>query len=278
VINFARNKKACFKCRAPKPQQDEDPPEEIQAVDPVPDSVERVLVSGDDEPENTLPLLKALLVAALFPQMVIVEDSKSSGKKGGGGGGMVLKARMEDGQKQEDMALHPSCITGKTKSGSLSSKYLVYHERVKTTRVYIRDATPVSPYALILFGGGRMEVENQTGSNESVFRLDGWLGFKCPRRDHLLVMELRGLLDGILRHKVENPKLDFTEDAEGIIDAVKAILEMDEDGKAMAPERKAEKAFELLKKRSNNGGGSKKVVKGGSKSKGGRGGGRGGRR
>jgi hypothetical protein len=32
----------------------------------------------DDETENTLPLLKALLVAALFPQMVVVEDSKSA--------------------------------------------------------------------------------------------------------------------------------------------------------------------------------------------------------
>jgi uncharacterized membrane protein YgcG len=185
---------------------------------------------------------------------------------------------VEDGQKQEDLALHPSCITGKAK-GALSSKYLVYHERVKTSRVYIRDATPVSPYALILFGGGKMEVEDcPRGGNESVLRLDGWLGFKCPRRDHLLVMELREVLDGILRHKVENPKKDFTEEAEGIIDAVKAILTMDEDGKAMAPERqakggfgrdRAENAFDLLKQRNNNGGGGNK--------RGGRGGGRGGR-
>merc|ERR1711957_703365 len=165
--------------------------------------------------------------------MVFVDDGKG-GKKGGGG---KLVARAEDGEKQEEMTLHPSCIAGKSK-GALSSKYLVYHERVKTTRVYIRDATPVSPYALILFGGGRMEVEAcPRGSNESVLRLDGWLGFKCPRRDHLLVMELREVLDEILKHKVENPKIDFSEEGAGIIDAVKAILTMDADGKAMAPER-----------------------------------------
>ena len=54
-------------------------------------------------------------------------------------------------------------------------------------------------------------------------------------------MELREVLDGILRHKVENPKKDFTEEAEGIIDAVKAILTMtmDEDGKVMAPKSTA---------------------------------------
>ncbi|OEU15996.1 P-loop containing nucleoside triphosphate hydrolase protein, partial [Fragilariopsis cylindrus CCMP1102] len=178
------------------------------------------LRNDENEFEKSLPLLKALLVAALFPQIVIVDDGKSSSGKKGGGGGMTLKARVEDGEKQEEMALHPSCITGKAK-GALSSKYLVYHERVKTTRVYIRDATPVSPYALILFGGGRMEVEAcPRGSTESVLRLDGWLGFKCPRRDHLLVMELREVLDGILKHKVENPKIDFSEEGAGIIDAV----------------------------------------------------------
>merc|ERR1711957_1128319 len=186
------------------------------------------------------------------------------GDDGGGkkGGGMTLKARVEDGEKQEEMALHPSCITGKAK-GALSSKYLVYHERVKTTRVYIRDATPVSPYALILFGGGRMQVEGcPSGSNESVLRLDGWLGFKCPRRDHLLVMELRGELDRILKHKVENPKQDFSEEGAGIIDAVKAILTMDEAGRVMAPER-----YDMLKMRDNGGGG------GGNKKSGKKGGG-----
>jgi HrpA-like RNA helicase len=265
--NFARNTRSCFKCKTPKPKVEQPVEEDIER-----EPEERVLLGADDENEfeKSLPLLKALLVAALFPQMVIVDDGKSSGGKKGGGGGMTLKARStEDGEKQEEMALHPSCITGKAK-GALSSKYLVYHERVKTTRVYIRDATPVSPYALILFGGGRMEVEGcPRGSNESVLRLDGWLGFKCPRRDHLLVMELREVLDQILKHKVENPKTDFTEEGVGIIDAVKAILTMDEDGKVMAPERRTDNAYDMLKRRNDGGGGSG----GGNKRSGGRGGG-----
>ncbi|KAL7540412.1 hypothetical protein ACHAXR_010081 [Thalassiosira sp. AJA248-18] len=235
INNFARNTRACFKCKALKPKVVEAPAKDLDLVDVVLE--ERILLNGDEDEEveeNSIPLLKALLVAALFPQMVMVEESKS---KKGRGGGMALKAKIEGGEKQEDIALHPSCITGKSK-GALSSKYLVYHEMVKTTRVYIRDATPVSPYALLLFGGGRINVEEcPRGSNESVLRLDGWLGFKCQRKDHLLVMELREVLDSILRHKVENPKKDFTEEAEGIIDAVKAILTMDEDGKAMAPEK-----------------------------------------
>ena len=158
---------------------------------------------------------------------------------------------------------------------SLSSQYLVYHERVKTTRVYIRDATPVSPYALMLFGGGEVDVEE---GEESVIRLDGWLGFRCPRRDHQLIMELRGVLAEVLKRKIETPSLDFSEEASGVVEAVKAILTMDAKGGVMAKERvgrggsgrgdrrdEAMSAFEKLKQKSNGGGGKSKSSKGGSR-------------
>ena len=258
-INQAINL-ACFRCYTPKRQEEEE---------------------EEEGEENTQPILKALLAAALFPQMVIVEDN-------GGKGQPTFRARPENGEKPEDMALHPSCIAGNFMK-NLSSKYLVYHERVKTTRVFIRDATPVSPYALILFGGGSIEVEG--GRAESVIRLDGWLGFKCPRRDHLVVMELREVLDGIMRNKIENPKSEFCGDARGIIGAVKAILEMDEDGKAVTRSREtrvegAESSGSALARlmRSSNGGGGKgksssgRSRGGGRGGRGGRGGGGGGRR
>ena len=280
--NFARNTK-CFRCKAPKPisvEDDEKKEEEYQSDYESEDDAD-----SEAEEENTQPILKALLAAALFPQMVIVEGN-NSGKKGGKGKGKgqaKLRARPEPGEKAEDMALHPSSVASKS-MGSFSSKYLVYHERVKTTRVYIRDATPVSPYALILFGGGSIQVEG--GGIESVIRMDGWLGFKCPRRDHELVMELRGVLDGIMRKKIENPLgYEFCSDAVGIITAVKAILEMDEDGKAVSrvfqQQDTGGTALErLMNKQSNGGGGKskKKKKKGGGggngRSRGGGGGGR----
>jgi len=173
---------------------------------------------------------------------------------------MKLTMKPEAGD-QDKPALHPSSIANK---GQLASKYLVYHERVKTTRVYIRDATPVSPYALILFGGGKMEIEKGAEYNESVFRLDGWLGFRCPKKDHLLVMQLRSLLDGILRHKVENPKVDFSVEAENVVQAVKELLVLDSDGKVVRKVREVdgrskrghESAFDKLKKTSNGGKGN----------------------
>lgn len=57
-----------------------------------------------------------------------------------------------------------------------TSPYLVYHEKVKTSRVFIRDCSMVSVYPLVLFGGGQVNVELHKG--EFVISLDdGWIRF-----------------------------------------------------------------------------------------------------
>lgn len=57
-----------------------------------------------------------------------------------------------------------------------NSPYLVYHEKVKTSRVFIRDCSMVSVYPLVLFGGGQVNMELHKG--EFVISLDdGWIRF-----------------------------------------------------------------------------------------------------
>lgn len=56
------------------------------------------------------------------------------------------------------------------------SPFLVYHEKVKTSRVFIRDCSMVSVYPLVLFGGGQVNMELHSG--EFVISLDdGWIQF-----------------------------------------------------------------------------------------------------
>lgn len=56
------------------------------------------------------------------------------------------------------------------------SPYLVYHEKIKTSRVFIRDCSMVSVYPLILLGGGQVHMQLQKG--EFVISLDdGWIRF-----------------------------------------------------------------------------------------------------
>lgn len=57
-----------------------------------------------------------------------------------------------------------------------NSPYLVYHEKVKTSRIFIRDCSMVSVYSLVLFGGGQVNMELHKG--EFVISLDdGWIRF-----------------------------------------------------------------------------------------------------
>lgn len=52
----------------------------------------------------------------------------------------------------------------------------MYHEKIKTSRVFIRDCSVVSVYPLVLFGGGQVSVQLQRG--EFIVSLDdGWIRF-----------------------------------------------------------------------------------------------------
>jgi hypothetical protein len=217
----------CFRCGEPKP------PSAARDDDGGPPLPNSALFGQTDALSLKAPMLKGLLVAALFPQVVTVDDpADKKGKKGGGGGGGGLKfrAREEGSAELVEVALHPSCVAAKVgKFDQLASKFWVFHERIKTTRVFVRDATPISCHALLLFGGRALTADGRGGGGgsggEVVLRLDGWLGFKVPRQDFQMVLELRAQLDAVLRRKVEQPHLPLTEGARGLMEAVRMILD-----------------------------------------------------
>ena len=54
--------------------------------------------------------------------------------------------------------------------------------------------------------------------------LDDWIRFWCPRRIQSLVMNLRQELDKILKRKIKEPDLQFTQAAKGVLSAVAALM------------------------------------------------------
>ena len=67
----------------------------------------------------------------------------------------------------------------------------VFHEKVKIRdRVVIRDATLVSPFALLLFGNSEIEVQHSSGS----LVIDGWIHMRAPAMIAVLVREMRDAL------------------------------------------------------------------------------------
>ncbi|NXS65481.1 DEXH1 helicase, partial [Pandion haliaetus] len=103
--------------------------------------------------------------------------------------------------------IHPSSVNYQIRH--FESPYLVYHEKIKTSRVFIRDCSMVSVYPLVLLGGGQVHMQLQKG--EFVISLDdGWIQFVAASHQVAeLVKELRCELDQLLQDKIKNPSMDL---------------------------------------------------------------------
>jgi len=104
---------------------------------------------------------------------------------------------------------------------AFSSKWLVYHERVQSSSVFIRDATPVTPYQLLLFGGA-IGVHVASGT----VALDGgWASFTAPPKVAVLFREIRASLDRVLLDKVASPNRPIAELGETVVRAILQLLD-----------------------------------------------------
>lgn len=69
------------------------------------------------------------------------------------------------------VAIHPSSVNSNV--GHFASPFLVYQEKVKTSRIFIRDCTMVSLIPLVLFSGRDIKIQMHGG--EFIIMLDQWI-------------------------------------------------------------------------------------------------------
>ncbi|KAL5009094.1 hypothetical protein ScPMuIL_014675 [Solemya velum] len=159
-------------------------------------------------------IVSAILVGALYPN--IVQIMTPATKFSQSSSGAVHKAPKPeelkfktkvDGYVSKLFYIHPSSVNFQVRY--YESPYLVYHEKVKTSKVYLRDCTMVSVYPLLLFGGGAVSVDLDRG-NFILSVDDGWIRFVAASHQIAeLVRELRLELDQLLSDKIENPNMDL---------------------------------------------------------------------
>lgn len=96
----------------------------------------------------------------------------------------------------EHVHIHPGSINARP--AEPSDGYYVYGERAKTSQVFLRDTTRVSPYALLLFGAPPEEVSvEQVKRTGRVVLADG-VELRCTVEAALLLKTLRRELDAML--------------------------------------------------------------------------------
>ncbi|XP_069881522.1 putative ATP-dependent RNA helicase DHX57 isoform X2 [Dipodomys merriami] len=155
-------------------------------------------------------LISAMLCAALYPNVVQVKTPEGKFQKTSTGAVRMQpkSAELKFVTKNDGYVhIHPSSVNYQVRH--FESPYLLYHEKIKTSRVFIRDCSMVSVYPLVLFGGGQVNVQLQRG--EFVVSLDdGWIRFVAASHQVAeLVKELRCELDHLLQDKIKTPSIDL---------------------------------------------------------------------
>ncbi|XP_053567900.1 putative ATP-dependent RNA helicase DHX57 [Bombina bombina] len=168
--------------------------------------------TGEESNTNSenIKLMSAMLCAALYPNVVQVKypEGKFQVTRAGAVKMQPKADELKFVTKSDGYVhVHPSSINYQVRH--FESPYLVYHEKIKTSRVFVRDCSMVSVYPLVLFGGGQVNVELHRG--EFLISLDdGWIRFAAASYQVAeLVKELRSELDQLLQDKIKNPTMDL---------------------------------------------------------------------
>ncbi|GCC31188.1 hypothetical protein chiPu_0009645 [Chiloscyllium punctatum] len=176
---------------------------------------------------ENMKLISAMLCAALYPNVVQVTSPQSKYAKTMSGTVKVLPKPEElhfITKNDGNVHIHPSSVNYQVRH--FESPYLVYHEKVKTSRVFLRDCSMVSVYPLVLFGGGQVSVELERG--QFIICLDdGWIRFAAASPQIAeLVKELRWELDQLLEDKIKKPNMDLCTCPRGslIIDMIVKLI------------------------------------------------------
>ncbi|TRY65278.1 hypothetical protein DNTS_015441 [Danionella cerebrum] len=85
--------------------------------------------------------------------------------------------------------------------------WLLFQEKVKYSRVFVKDTTLISPLSLLLFGG-EIDVQHR----ERLVSLDGWICFQAPVRIGVIFKHLRKLIDSLLERKLAEPKMNLEDE------------------------------------------------------------------
>ncbi|XP_031626532.1 putative ATP-dependent RNA helicase DHX57 [Contarinia nasturtii] len=154
-------------------------------------------------------LLSSLLCAALYPNVVkVFTPEKNFTMTAGGAVPRQPSASELKFKTSQDgyVNIHPSSINSEV--GHYSSPFLVYQEKIKTSRIYIRDCTMIALLPLILFSGRNIRIQMHGG--EFILIIDDWIIMQAESLEVAEMMKyLREELLSLLEEKIRDPCLNL---------------------------------------------------------------------
>lgn len=175
---------------------------------------------------NHSSVVKALLCAGLYPNVAAMEegitDKALVSLRRSTGSASNNCPIWYDGKRE--VHVHPSSVNSSSKA--FQYPFLVFLEKVETSKVFLRDTTIISPYSILLFGGS-MNIQHQDG----IVTVDGWLKMAAPAQTAVLFKELRSTLHSILQDLIRKPQTATASDDAVIKSIVHLLVEEDKPKK-----------------------------------------------
>ncbi|CAH0382485.1 unnamed protein product [Bemisia tabaci] len=164
---------------------------------------------------NNYALIRSIICAGLYPNVAILRDLKPMKS-----GHCLQFIRTPE---QENVKHHPKSVN--EKQSEFESRFLVYHQKIQSTAIFLHDTSMVYPLSLLFFGGG-FEFKSD-GEGGTVIEINDELKFHCDNKTADLIKELKLRLDMLLEYKSSHPGVtDWTQNSnEGaILRAITCLL------------------------------------------------------
>ncbi|XP_066472294.1 ATP-dependent RNA helicase DHX29 [Tiliqua scincoides] len=155
--------------------------------------------------QQEMVLLKAVLTAGLYDNVgkIMYVKSVDITEK--------LACMVETAQGKAQV--HPSSVNRDLQTYG----WLLYQDKIRYARVYLKETTLISPFPILLFGGD-IEVLHR----ERLLSVDGWIHFQAPVKIAVIFKQLRTLIESVLKQKLENPKMPLEDDK--ILNIIKELI------------------------------------------------------
>ena len=172
---------------------------------------------------NNDALIRAIVAGAFTPQIIRIDfPDKKFASSVSGAIELDPEARTIKffDEASGRVFVHPSSTLFGAQNFVSGTAYLSYFSKMETSKIFVRELTPLNVYSLLMFSGPITLDTHGRG-----LLVDGWLKLRGWARIGVLVSRLRKMLDEILAKKIENPGLDVS--GEEVVDIVRKLVELD---------------------------------------------------
>ncbi|CAF2129708.1 unnamed protein product [Rotaria magnacalcarata] len=176
--------------------------------------------------KNNYDLICALMCAGLYPNIARIRLSLDKSSK---------RPCLLETKYEKRILIHPRSVNSKLRDDDIrhsfvQSTLLVYHEKIRTSSIFIHDTSFISPYALLFFGKSQLSHEtNPTNNDDNIILVDNWIKIKIDTKTNKLIDELKEKFNYLVEKKASKKNILLENEQHLIETIIHFIIKQDKN-------------------------------------------------